>query len=103
MIQGMECLVRSDCFPPIIEGDSNIMIQVARRLVYGQVSGQFSTSWRLASHLNTLCDMLHAHSAVSFSHVRRDANKASDLLKNVGMEGEMAHQWGPLKNFETDD
>ena len=52
--------------------------------------------------MDDLRGMLHAHSAVSFCHVRRDTNKAADLLANVGVEGEMAHQWGPLKNFEAD-
>ena len=103
MIQALNCVVRSNSFPAIIENDSNIMIQIARWLEYGQVSGQVSTRWRLASLLDDLCGMLHTHSVVSFCHVRRDANKVVDLLANVGFEGEMAHQWGPLENFEADD
>ena len=44
MLQGLNCLVRSNSFLVIIEEDSNIMVQMARRLAYGQVSGQVSTS-----------------------------------------------------------
>ena len=53
--------------------------------------------------MDDLRGMLHAHSAISFGHVRRESNKAVDLLANAGVEGEVAHQWGPLENFEADD
>ena len=79
------------------------MIQVAKRLANGQVSEQVSISWRLASHLDSLRDLLLAHIVVSFSHIRRDDNKAADLLANAGMDGDLVHRWGPLKNFEAED
>ena len=47
--------------------------------------------------------MIHVHPAVSFCHVRCDANKAADLLANVGVKGEVAHQWGPLESFEANE
>ena len=104
MLQGLNCLVRSNSFSTIIEGNSSIMVQMARRLANGQVNGQVSTSWRLASRLDDLRGMIHAHPVVSFCHVIFFyANKAVDLLANAGVEGEMAHQWGPLKNFEAGD
>ena len=58
-----------------------------------------STSWRMASRVDELRGMIHAHPAISFSHVRHDANKVADLLANVGVEGELAFQWGPLESF----
>ena len=102
-LQVLICLVRRNSFSMIIEGDSSIMVQMARRLAYGQVSRQVSTSWRLDSCLDALRGLLHVHSVVSFCHVGRDTNKAADLLANAGVEGEMAHQWGPLENFKADD
>ena len=44
MLQGLHCLVRNNSFPTIIEGNSSIMVHMARKLAYGQVSGQVSTS-----------------------------------------------------------
>ena len=44
ILQVLNCLVRSNRFPVIIEGDSSIMVQMAKLLAYGQVSGQVSTS-----------------------------------------------------------
>ena len=62
-----------------------------------------STSWTLASRLDELHALIHAHPAVSFFHVRHDANKVADLLTNVGVEGELAYQWGPLESFEANE
>ena len=76
---------------------------MARRLAYGQVSGQVSTSWRLSNRLDELRGMIHGHPAVLFCHVRCDTNKVADLLANVGVEGELAHQWGPLESFEANE
>ena len=73
---------------------------MARRLAYGRVSGQVATSWRLASRLAKLRSLIHSHPAVSFSHVRRDANRVADQLANAGVEGELGTQWGPLETFE---
>ena len=100
LLEGMHCLVRSNSFPAIIEGDSRILIQKARRLAYGRVSGQVATSWRLASRLAELRSLIHNHPAVSFSHVRRDANRVADQLANAGVEGELGTHWGPLETFE---
>ena len=49
--------------------------------------------------MDELQGLIHAHPTVSFSHVRCDANKVADLLANVGVEGELAFQWGPLESF----
>ena len=76
------------------------MIQVEKCLASSQVSEKVSTSWWLASHLDSLCELLLSHTAVSISHVRRDANKAVELLANAGVDGDLAHQWGPLDYFK---
>ena len=57
----------------------------------------------MASRLDELRGLIHAHPAVSFSHVRHDANKVADLLVNTGVEGELALQWGLLGSFDGFD
>ena len=54
----------------------------------------------MASHLEELRNLIHGHPAVSFTHVRRDANKVADHLVNAGVEGELVTLWGPLESFE---
>ena len=53
----------------------------------------------LYPHLHYLHILLLAHTVVSFSHVRRDANKAADLLANIGVEGETSFHYGTLEVF----
>ena len=100
LIQGLQCLVRSNSFLAIVEGDSRILIQMARRLAHGRVRRQVLTSWRMTSHLEELRNLIHGHHAVSFTHVRCDANKVEDHLANAGVEGELVTLWGPLESFE---
>ena len=44
LIQSLQCLVRSNSFSAIVEGDSQILVQMDRQLAHGRVSGQVSTS-----------------------------------------------------------
>ena len=49
LIHGFEVLIRGGCFLAIIEGDTSILIQMAKHMVSGQASEKVSLSWRLAS------------------------------------------------------
>ena len=44
LIQGFQIVVRNGWFPVIIEGDSNILIQMAKELANGKSSEKFSSS-----------------------------------------------------------
>ena len=99
LIQGFECLIREGWLPATIEGDTNILIQMARCLSNGRTSEKIYSSWHLASHLDTLRSLIAEYSMVSFSHVGRDANKVADLLANAAMDGGTEYRSGTLEDF----
>ena len=82
LLRGMGGLIRGGLLPAIVEGDSNILIAVTKRLASGQTTEKISPSWRLAYRLERLRVLLRAHPALSFHHVRREANKVADCLEN---------------------
>ena len=54
LIWGFKCLVDGGWLPAIIEGDTNILIHMARGLENGKKSENISSSWCLVSLLDTL-------------------------------------------------
>ena len=86
LLHGAEMLIRRGFLPMIIEGDSNILISAAKRLLSGQKTEKISLSWRLAYRLECLRVLLLSHPATSFHHVRREANKVANCLANAGVE-----------------
>ena len=102
MICGFECLVKGGYFPAIIEGDTNILIQMAKQLASGQACEKVSSSWCLANRLDYLISLLLAHTTFSFSHVRCETNKAIDLLASASMEGVMSFCYGILVEFKLE-
>ena len=103
IIRGIEVLIRGGHFPAIIEGDSNILIHMAKRMTNGQTFEKFSPSWCLAYRLDQLRTLLQSYPAISFCHVRREANKAADLLANVGVEGETGFLCDRLEDFGEEE
>eukprot|EP00253_Pinus_taeda_P028233 PITA_28233 len=72
--------------PIIVEGDSQILINLATRLQKGSNTRKIVPSWRLEARLNALAKQLSNFSAISFSHTKREGNKVADLLANIGTE-----------------
>ena len=95
-------MIKGRYFPAIIEGDSRVLIQMAKKMANGKDCAKVATSWRLASKMDSLKTMFRAHSDVSFCHVRRIANKATDLLANADVEGDTRLRIGSLDEFNVD-
>eukprot|EP00253_Pinus_taeda_P001915 PITA_01915 len=72
--------------PIIVEGDSQILINMATRLQNGSNARKIALSWRLEARLNALAKKLSNFNAISFSHTKREGNKVADLLANIGTE-----------------
>ena len=75
---------------------------MAKQLSNGQTSYKVSPSWCLAYRMEWLRDLLLEHPAISFHHVRREANKATDQLANVGVENIISFQCNILEVFGED-
>lgn len=88
LIQGLTLVTQEGWLPTTLEGDSTMIIQMAKKLAYGKAPSKVSFRWHLWLRLEVLQSLLSCTSAVSFRHVHRDANKVADLLANQGIESD---------------
>lgn len=72
--------------PLIVEGDSQILINMATHIQNGSQARKVATSWRLEARLNAIEQDLRNNRAISFTHTKREGNKIADLLANIGVE-----------------
>ena len=72
----------------MLEGDSRIIINIARRLQAGSLTTQVSKNWRWESRLNVLRQILTGEEAFLLMHVKWEGNKVVDSMANVGVESE---------------
>lgn len=73
-------------FPLIVEGDSQIITNIALKLMQGSPVYKVSSSWRMATRLEMLKQWLTNHQAITFKHIRREGNKLADFLANLGVD-----------------
>lgn len=93
------CIAEDENFFPLdIEGDSQILIEVANRIQYGTSAANIASSWRLLGRLEQIEDWLRTPRSVNFRHVRRTTNKVVDRLANQGVNQQIPFYSGPLKN-----
>lgn len=74
--------------PLVVEGDSQILINMAKHLQNGSQARKIATSWRLEARLEAIEQSLRSNRAISFNHIKREGNKVADLLANIGVENE---------------
>lgn len=86
--KGLTLAQQGNYFPLIVEGDSQLLINMALKLQQGSQVHKISSSWRLASRLEQIQHWLQENRAVSFKHIKRDGNKPADFLANLGVENE---------------
>eukprot|EP00253_Pinus_taeda_P005455 PITA_05455 len=67
-----------------IEGDSQITIEMLRKLKDGQGWDKVAKSWRTAAIIQDIEETLNRIEYKTINHVRRDGNKAADFLANWG-------------------
>lgn len=84
--QGLLIAQDRNLFPLLIEGDSQILIQMATRILQGSPSSKICNSWRMVQQLLHIERWISFNRAISFTHIRRDGNKVVDLLANLGVD-----------------
>lgn len=82
-----------------MEGDSQILITMASKLMQGSPVYKVSSSWRLANRLELLKLWLNKHQAISFKHIRREGKKFADFLANIGVEAGKDFLAGPISGM----
>ena len=84
--QGLQIAWNLNLQPLIVEGDSQILINMVTRIHNGSQARKIAPSWRLEARLNEIANKIDNARAISFKHTRREGNKIADLLANIGVE-----------------
>jgi len=83
--QCLEFLKQANYLNVIIEADSELVINSAKRISHGTGSEKVSKHWRLISVLHKIQGHLQGLRMVRFKHVHRKANKLVNILAKQGV------------------
>ena len=79
---GLDMIQTNGWQPTILEGDSQIIIQMAQKILNGKHVHKVANNWRLIHSLHLLRNKLYNQPNFKIHHVRRKANSLADLLAN---------------------
>jgi ribonuclease HI len=86
LIKGLQIASQNNYNKLIVEGDSQVIIGLLKRLLHGANPDKISPSWRLTHGLQLIADSMHPQQVILPTHIRRKANQIADDLANVGIE-----------------
>jgi hypothetical protein len=72
----------------IVEGDSTLVVNIAKKLQYGTKVGKVQRHWRLAHSLQKIREHLRTLNTIEFRWIRRATNALADRLANEGVNRE---------------
>jgi ribonuclease HI len=94
LLRGLQTAIDKGYQRIILEGDSQIIIRLATRILHGCDPDKISPSCRLHGLLANFSHHLQPHLSITTSHVKREANKVVDRLANEAVEkGEEHLRW----------
>jgi len=70
LVRGLQDVVQHHYHQIIIEGDSQIIIQLICKILHGELPKQISPSWRLSGLLEDFGDLIHPNLTLIPSHVK---------------------------------
>lgn len=82
--QGLLLAQHHGFFPLVIEGDCQILINMAKQILQGTPTDKVVNSQRLVERLELIEQWLITNRTITFKHIRREGNKVVDLLANLG-------------------
>lgn len=94
--QGIRIAIRNGYTKLEIEGDSQLVVEILRKLNNGKDWEEVAKSWRTAGLIQDLADIMKHIDYKIITHVRRDGNKAADILSNWGCnehDGKVDNIW----------
>lgn len=97
--QGLILAQGKGFFLLIIEGDSQIIINMASKTLQGSPSCEVSNRWRMAKRLELIECWLNSHRAITLKHICREGNKVADLLANMGVDCRVELHAGPITRY----
>lgn len=94
--QGLRIAIRNGYRNLEIEGDSQITIEILKKLNNGKNWERITTSWRTARIIQEIAELIKRIDYKTFYHVRRNGNRAADFLANWGCKdrnNKVDNQW----------
>jgi len=91
LLRGLKVTIDNHFNRSIVEGYSQIIIQLITKILHGEHPLEISPSWRLTGLLEDLGSLLSPNLTIIPSHVKREANKVPDFLENEGVDTKMEH------------
>jgi len=85
--QGLRIAIRNGYTSLEIVGDSQIAIEILKKLSNGRDWERITSSWRTAGIVQEIAGLLRRIDYKLFYHVRRNGNHAADFLANWGCKG----------------
>eukprot|EP00253_Pinus_taeda_P032540 PITA_32540 len=95
--KGINIAQKEGLTPLIVQGDSQILINMATKIQQGTEAQKVSRSWRMVTRLELLQSWLRDNRAITFNHIRREGNKLADFLANLGVDKGKDHFEGLLQ------
>eukprot|EP00253_Pinus_taeda_P024910 PITA_24910 len=95
----LEFLLQHNQHNVIVEANSDLIINSAKKIIRGTAPEKVSKNWRLILIFQRIHNHLQGLRTITFKHVRRTANKLADLLANQGVnctEEKFATKWQEL-------
>ena len=99
--QGLRITVRNSYRNLEIEGDSQVVVEMLRKLNNGKKWEQIAGSWRTTGIVQDMEELLKRIDYKIINHVRRKGNKVADFLANWGsndQERKIDNRWPVLLN-----
>jgi ribonuclease HI len=84
LIKGLQLAIKYNYTKLFVEGDSQLIIGLLRRLTNGVNPDSISPSWRLSHGLQTIAGLINPNRIIIPTHIRRKANQVADDLANLG-------------------
>jgi len=85
LIKGLQQAIKSNYTKVIVEGDSQVIVSLLKRILSGAKPDSISPSWRLSHGLQTIASLLNPNLVIIPTHVRTKANQVADELANLGV------------------
>jgi ribonuclease HI len=103
LLQGLLQAIALTSHQIILEGDSQIVIQLITKILHEGHPHKISPIWRLAELLEDFQNLLRHNISVIPSHVKRKENIVADLLANEGVHRKRKYITWDTKSIEPSD
>jgi ribonuclease HI len=103
IMEGFRFALQNQWTPMVIEGDSRVIVEMARKIQTGAKVSKVARNWRLETRLYQLEDLLISNTSIVSNYVRRESNKVAEWMANHGIldkgEGQAIH-WEEIRDME---